>query len=425
MHFKHIQQQLRSGRNIFLVCTLLTLTVLVIAACQKTADKPFVRNGYDAAAAKEWFYGSFKSSAEYKAYDKEYGGSKLPDWKNGRHVKLGDFDAVEFPLNKQKTKVGIPENAAVTEADRNRIAQATVSKILFIKKGDKTLVREAEYIPDMDYLAAHQYDISQNGFGNVDKDFSGSIQINGWAGDEYSRLVLKNGKVQKRMHGNIVLAANAPVGTGKVACNGVLVTEYERICEVHIYSDNQVTLECSEWYPTGNQWCYESEVANPCEDPASPQCACQQYGICEGGDGGGGEESCDQRQQQLQGDPDDATVAITLNSETQNSRVKYYDWTFYKQFFNLWKFVSHEKGVHVKDNGFWKWESLTHESISRVGTVLGGTITCTLNSAQSSHTLAFATMTLNYSITASLICAGSPLSWSNDYTSSKMFNINE
>ncbi len=425
MQLQRIQKQLPAGRHLFLAGTVLTLAALVITACQKKADKPYSRDAFDVASVKEWFYGTFKKSAEYSAYDRSYAGSKQPDWSQGKQIRVGDYDAIEFPLSRQKARVTIPETAAATEAERSRIAQSSVARILFIKKGNKTLVREAQYIPDQDYLARHQYDISGNGFATVDKDFSGSIQVNDWAGNELSRSVLRDGKVQKRVKGTQLLNRNTPVNGGRIACDGVLVTEYERECEVHIYSDNQVTLQCGEWYPTGNQWCYEGEVANPCEDPASPQCACQEYGICEGGDGSGGEENCEARQQQMEGSPDDALSSTGVLNQTQNSRTKYYEWTFYKQNFGLWKFISHEKGVHVKDNGFWRWESLTHESFSRVGSVIGGSITCTINSAQSTHGMAFATMTLNYNITISLICAGSPLSWGNDYTSTKQFNIND
>ena len=85
-----------------------------------------------------------------------------------------------------------------------------------------------------------------------------------------------------------------------------------------------------------------------------------------------------------------------------------------------------ETGAHVKQsNGNWKWQSLNHTTISRQGTVVGGTVTCSLNAAISEVGLYNAGMKLAYNIDASVVCKGSPISWGNSYqNNSPIWNVN-
>lgn len=64
-------------------------------------------------------------------------------------------------------------------------------------------------------------------------------------------------------------------------------------------------------------------------------------------------------------------LSISTISAMSNTRTKLYQWIIYKHDYDLWRFVSTEKGVHKKviRNGVseWQWESLTHVSIDRDG----------------------------------------------------------
>ena len=351
-------------------------------------------------------------------------GKKLPDWKNGKYKKLGNFEVIEFPLTREKTSLILPDNAGLREQDKKRVAEASLSRIVFVKNGTgHIIVREATYIPDPDYLARHQYDISSNSFGNVDKDFSGTIQVTKWNSTEISRSVLKEGKVEKRIRVKAINPNSQSAITGRTACNGILVTEWFRDCEVHLYGDMMVKEECGEWMPTGNEWCYEEEEQAPCTDPGSPQCACQEFGICEEV-GENPQENCSSSQAALEGSVVNEPVSNSTTEETQTTRVKNYAWTIYRQNLGLWSFRSHEKGVHVKVNDEWRWQSLTHESISREGLMIGGSVSCTLNSATPYVALYWASMELDFNIAASIICGGSPFATAEDYKNGTIINVN-
>ena len=193
--------QKRNRQHLLLqISLLILLAATIVVACQKTTESSISGPAFNTGTVKEWYYGSFKKTAEYSSYNLLLKGKKLPDWKNGKYKKLGNFEVIEFPLTREKTSLILPDNAGLREQDKKRVAEASLSRIVFVKNGTgHIIVREATYIPDPDYLARHQYDISSNSFGNVDKDFSGTIQVTKWNSTEISRSVLKEGKVEKRI----------------------------------------------------------------------------------------------------------------------------------------------------------------------------------------------------------------------------------
>ncbi len=401
-----------------------------IIACQKTSDRS-VSPEFNTAAAKEWYYGTFKKSAEYAGYNATAQGRKQPDWKNGNYTRIGDYEILEFPLNKEKSVVIIDESVGLSEPDKKRIAEAAISKMVFIKnRSGNIIVRETMYIPDLEYLAEHHYDISHNGFGKVDNDFSGTILVKKWNTNTVSRSIVQNGKITRWFKGEA--SATPASGAGRMLCTGYLVTEYARDCEVHIYSDMMVTEECGEWYTTGNEWCVADEVPGddlPCSDPseANEDCVCQYFGVCD--DGGGGDEEdnecamdCAEAQNMINAITTEHPDMITGETGTAGSpdangiirRPKNISWNFFRLNFSLGFHASYAAvytGIIYKEDNpavtQWKWESLQYSDYQRSGNnppCVSTTMSVTASNPVISADRLGARATLTYSCQVNISC---------------------
>lgn len=138
------------------------------------------------------------------------------------------------------------------------------------------------------------------------------------------------------------------------------------------------------------------------------------------------EEDCQEKMQQFSGSSASESAGVDIGETGPTTRTRTYHWVIFKQDFGLWRFISHEKGVHVKTNDPlhpWKWQSLTHESVSREGVVLFGSVECTVNTAESYLAIYTAGMQLHFSISAAAICKGSPISGVANYSASHIWHV--
>ena len=182
----------------FLMAIAIILAIVIIA-CQKEAGRSPITAPFNADAAKEWYYARFKKSPEWASYQSSVYGKKIPDWKQGIYTKTKDMEMVEFPLVCEKKKVTIIGNPNLSAPDKMRIAEATQERIVFIRHSNgKVTVRELQYIPDLDYLSSHAFDISANHIGHFDMDFAGVIVAKDWSGKEKARSIVKAGRITKR-----------------------------------------------------------------------------------------------------------------------------------------------------------------------------------------------------------------------------------
>lgn len=275
------------------LATIITASLIVVA-CQKEVASPLDAHApFDAKAAKEWYYGTYKKTAEWAGYDAVTNGKRLPDWEKGIQRKIGKLEIVEFPFVKEKNSFKMIYRGELSAESKRKMAEAALSRLLFTKYPSGAIqVREMQYIPDMDYLARHNFDASSNSFGDIDDDFSGTIVAKIWNGQEVSRKILKNGKItasfKKALSQPASPTESCPIGT-------IQVDEYARDCESHLYGDGMFTYQCDPWFATGNQWCIGEEEMNEnpdCTVPNSPECSCSLTGGCED-PGGGGEEDPD------------------------------------------------------------------------------------------------------------------------------------
>lgn len=202
-------------------------------------------------------------------------------------------------------------------------------------------------------------------------------------------------------------------------------------------SSGRIT-ECIDWYlqlwyvwDDGSMtFISETYVYTTCgEDCAQPRVANgRTFNNCGGGTGGGGggTEYCDATEWSSGVTGATDLESSVVESETSETRTKTYVWVFAKGTFNpSLKWKSHETGIHIKENGVWKWQSLTHNSVSKVGMVIGGSLQCDVNSATETVGVYNAIMAIDYTFTWSFVCGGSPMSNSSNHTSAKLFNVND
>lgn len=238
--------------------------------------------------AKEWYYGVFKKSAEWKQSAQK--GKKLPDWNYGRYRKSGNLEIIEFPLIKNSKTFAVP-SGRVTSNERTEIANSSLSRIAFIKiRGQGIVVREVDYIPDLAFLRSRGYDISNVSLGNNINGFSGQIRIKNWKGTFVSSFGLDSGRFTKRLT-RIPEKDLLSLVQGRGGGEDCEITEYcdeEMYCTGWFVGDTFIpTGECTPWLPTDDCY-YDMECDFGSGNDGIPPDDCELYGVdCDGGGGGG------------------------------------------------------------------------------------------------------------------------------------------
>lgn len=367
-----------------MVVLLSIFTIFLLFSCTK------ISNGSDAApviteaagAAKEWYYGSFKQSAAYKRSAET--DKKIPDWEHSTVYKTGNTEIVEFPLIKANSRMSVPSAIGSTE-DKKRIADASLCRVSFIRSSGKMTVREVDYIPDLDYLKAKHYDISDIALGKPGNDFSGRVIIKDWNGTPLSFTVFSNGKITRK--GKIKTGAPATLTSSLTSesCTAYEICEYFRDCEIREVGDGWYMEFCSEWQPTYVCWIEEYCVpdgSDPCEGLSTEQCVCQLYGYCGGDDGTVPLPTpCEYTSQEAQEILDNITEEIsdevsyeagpiTIDANGVEERPYTYRWMFVKYYLFLgyepqWSAIFN--GVVYRNNPSqpWKWKSIVFDKLVR------------------------------------------------------------
>lgn len=358
----------------------LTLSLSGIS-CQKELSSPESQHDvFNEKAAKEWYYGTFKKSAEWAASNLK--GKKLPDWKHPVAGKLGNYDIAEFPLVSGSTSFPIYSNQAnrnLVSADLIRIANGSVSKIIFFKgNSGEIFVREIDFIPDWDYLKEKKYDISDISILNKEKEFSGIIIVKKWDGSLVSSVMYKNG--QQIMKSKLIRVGNDGKNGEVNSIETLVCTDYQfcvwqQDCEIVINGDQMTTI-CEEWYNTGDCW-----IETYCEDDGED---CVLTGTCGDPDPPAecGSMSCE-----------DAENALSLITTSTPNQIGYSSgpdsspdidgvirknldpkWGFFTlNFVGNYKvdYTARFSGIVFRNGSQtqWKWETLAYQSTFRTGLV--------------------------------------------------------
>lgn len=358
------------------VCSILLLTLCttaIIFSCnKKDAVKLQSSTVFNGEYAKDWYYSTFKKSAEWANSPQK--GKKLPDWNKFSTGKLGNLDAIEFPLDEAIKEIPVIAAASYNEADKKRIAEASLSRILFIKeKNGHISVKEITYIPDLDFLRQNQADISHCSVLDPENKFTGMLEIKKWDGKGLKHGIFENGKLQ-RVGKPVTAAAQR---TSETVCQTVQLCVWQQDCTITIVGDQIVDDVCGAWYNTGDCWDEEFCIE---VDP------CVVFGCDQGG--GDAPDECGETDNQLEefansGNPTSENISIATLSSDMQSRTKEYHWKFfgvYAPIYANWEFFSNETGVQSYPNltlSGWKFTSLTHNDIQISGQSLNWTVVCT------------------------------------------------
>lgn len=367
-------------KYIITICSMSVFSFVLFMACRKTGASPAGLSSFTTEAAKEFYYGVFRKSAEYAAYNPRVHGVKSPGWKHGIYQRKGDMEIVEFPLIKVKAKWLIPFSDSVSRADQGRIAAASLNRIVFIRTRAGIVVREMEYIPDILYAARKHFDISSNTATQLDKDFSGRIIQRYWDGRELSRKLIADGKV--KASGRIKMASRSEqavasgVSTNSQQCTVFEICEWERECS-YVWIGDMIEKVCEPWQQTGNCWIEEYCQGNsdPCEGMNEEQCNCAFYGNCNA-DPIPKERTCAELFSDIY-----STGAVLNEKESVNdcgntgtTRYKCYLWRIYTASGGLIPlyYKSSDKATQVRlPNKAWKFTKLEHIDIMKDGTEVG------------------------------------------------------
>ena len=123
-----------SLRSMITFLLFLIVSTLIVVSCRKTeSNNEDQKEAFsEIQKAKEWYYGNFKKSAEWASSPQH--GKKLPEWKMGQAGKIGNLEIIEFPLRQSKTSIPIPGINALTPADAKRIASASLTRAIIVKR---------------------------------------------------------------------------------------------------------------------------------------------------------------------------------------------------------------------------------------------------------------------------------------------------
>ncbi len=219
-----------------------SLLIFFPFACRKAdfsqSDKTAA---FDVAAAKEWWYGSFRKSADFKRVNfsspiiqmlnagndlSTVNGpnaindgsnasmglqSRLPSWRRATHKTIGDLQIVEAPLIGGAMLAPIAEPTA-TKAEEVKLAALTQHKLLIASNnGGGPNVRVVTLVPSLRYAKAKNWDLGVMDATALPADFEGDIIACDWAGTLMKAWRKKKGSSRVRLVPRLRETSNAGV----------------------------------------------------------------------------------------------------------------------------------------------------------------------------------------------------------------------
>jgi hypothetical protein len=232
--------------------------IVVISSCKKTMiDAQHNEIGvFDANAVKKWYYTNIENNSSINQLDTA--NKRFPIWKSGVYHKTADFEVLEFPLIKNKNEIQLVSK--LNEADKKRIAAASLSRIRFIKDktGNITII-EVSYVPELNYLQKMNFDISNTFFGFNNNNFTGNMKLKKWNGKVINEFLLKDGKVKRKIKSKSSVNDEDTSNFNEVDC-GECSTEMCVIAQTCIVVEG-VPIYCGEWeLIPGSCYCVADET---------------------------------------------------------------------------------------------------------------------------------------------------------------------
>ena len=335
------------------------------------------------------------------------------------------MEIMEFPLIRENLSYPLYFMSELSQADKNRIALASSSRVVFIKnKTGKIFIRELAIIPSYKFATSKNFNLSTLNFGK-NFDFSGIIITKKWGGFVLSNRKFNSGKSIGSFKVKILDSKNPNNNnTNDVEddCDfqWVCVTTNQGSCEFEhdqLICTTQPVTFCTSVYvcitnddpPPGGD-----EPPGLCDYISNETCECQLYGI-----GCGGEEpppeGPDPTACQISAAnfaAEGSSCSTNLNEQTVSNDGftwnKTYDWSIYTA--GTYGLVSYEKAVLMRvfypNWARWEFQTVTHETITDVGISIGGTRTFLyINSdINISPSKVMTTVGINFKVTHTVIC---------------------
>jgi hypothetical protein len=432
-----------------LTAAFLIAVIIFFQACKKFDffSKQSKTQEFTLAEAKEWYYGVFKKSEEFKnslpgnefdatlvqkanSNNRTYPTVKYPYWNLGIKQSTASWGIVEFPIMYTLNKISIPGTSQLKEVDRQRVYKAISNRLLIIKSPNGSITtRIVNYIPEKSYLERKGSDISDERLLKLHKEFTGYIFIRKWNEQILAGYKIENGDITGIMKFNA--GRNSAVQNSNrtnmgETCTDECVPIKNLVCvgDTNGGGDKpppepvcpEFTGEC-EWVTTCVPDPDEPPIDLP-EDEDYEDDLCILLGICDPPPPPE-EDQCtidannDINNVLTNSNPVSEPIPTLFGNEIVNSfgeitREKPLEWIAYRGYVvnYHWWFNSFENGVQKKVNNVWKWKSIQHDHFSLEGNVLG-TATISLDNPSiitySSDEL-YANIKHNFTITVALDC---------------------
>jgi hypothetical protein len=397
---------------------LFTGCALVLATltwqCRKTealpAETATANTAFTAKAAQDWWWATFRKSPEATQLNRQspfaslalYGPNgtvqskltKLPNFKEAVAYTIGTSQVVEASLVYPANTIFIPGAERQTAEQKQRIAAASLQRVLFIKTASgKIEVRLATLVPTYAYAAAKGFDISHNSFGKLDADFDGFIFTRRWNETPLQLMAVENGRRTK----SLTLqpkAADKPGMTDSSTpntpdeCGWEEVEVIRRWCIVAAEEGAEnppPASECTNWHEeTSLEWqwvCHEVEDeeeqidCNNISGMSYDDCMCYYFNLCPGGGGGEEDDCANINLSQLLANATvqseiEETESTPLNDSIQSRPLKW-KILYIANGIGGKQFYSHEQSLIKKNKqtNKWRFENVTHSNISVVNTI--------------------------------------------------------
>ncbi|MCU0321100.1 MAG: hypothetical protein MUE72_01715 [Chitinophagaceae bacterium] len=373
---------------------IVSLTVITLFACKRTAEVQVNDETFSVAQAKEWYYREFKKSPYFNKLNEKspfttnalnnalaktatnsgYDLTKYPKWSLGQAYTKNGFQIVEMPILYSTTTVLLPGTENESETTKKQLANTALKKVLFIKQPNgKVAIRLVTIVPTKVYAASKNFDISSNNCNNLNDNFSGYIMVRKWDETPITTTKIVNGTNYQK----IVFAKRKANGTFNIINNQnssreqtetensddcmVWVPKVYKTCAYFVNPD-EPEEECEDWNetesPTEGTWQYNPDcmgdggelsddelcllfdIGCPGDEMQDP---CEMYGIC----GGGGEGvDCNALEQEYREKFDnyvslETESSLSFNGPSSiagsNPIVGRIPWTVAASSFNFWR----------------------------------------------------------------------------------------
>ena len=291
---------------------LLLCSLFVTFSCQREISFKPKAESFTTEVAKEWWYGVFKKSDEYKQINWKspiappQGSStiKLPRWKSAISYKKAGNQIIELPLVFKTSNIILPDMQNLYKtASGIRLAKSAIHKLILIQKQNgERIVRVCSIIPTEEYAKKCNYDISNIQTNSLPINFEGYFLITGWDLKIINLVKVSDGRMKKAIKiisgSEIEHFQNKQQFSNNQICpEPIWVPAVIWVCAYpnsgDDIADNEACQENGNWTEsqTGGAYevpeCYDEEteqdeiqVLNDClENNSNEDCYCYIFGI--------------------------------------------------------------------------------------------------------------------------------------------------